>query len=221
MSSDSEDSGLAMPGSDEFILIPDAQPTYSYHADEPYQRHVGDMHSKLSATQEEAFLGPYYRSGAPFRAKLSPPHEPGKTLIIKGRVWALDDRRPLRGARIDVWHANEVGKYDNESQENPPGENDFIHRARIYCDDHGYYEFETVRPGPYRRRGTWRAPHIHFRVERPTYVTVITQLFFEGGPHHEEDPFIKDSLIIKLREKERHGHKYEEGVFDIVLVREV
>lgn len=220
MSSDSEENGLAMPGSDEFILIPDAQPTYSYHADEIYQRHVVDMHSKVPATQEDPFLGPYYRDGAPFRAKISPPHEPGDTLVIKGRVWSFDEKRPLRSAKIDVWHANADGIYDNEDKKNPLGKNDFRNRARLYCDDNGYYEFETVRPGPYRRRGMWRAAHIHFLVAFPGYIPVVTQLFFKGGAHHNEDHFIKDTLIIKLREKWRHGRKYDLGVFDIVLKRE-
>src|SRR5262245_30242334 len=44
---------------------------------------------------EANILGPYYRSGAPFRAKITPPLEQGKTLVVRGRVWGLDTRRPL------------------------------------------------------------------------------------------------------------------------------
>jgi protocatechuate 3,4-dioxygenase beta subunit len=217
MSSNPEEHGLATPDSEELILVPKALPTYSYDTDEEYQQHVSDMHFKVSATQEESFLGPYFRLNAPYRAKISPPHESGKTLIIKGHVWAHDDKRPLEGVRMDIWQANAAGKYDNEDKKNPPGKGAFINRASVFCDSNGYYEFETVHPGAYRRRRKWRAPHIHFRVIRPGYVTLITQLFFEGDPHHKDDPFIKDTLIIKLREKERSGVKYEEGVFDIVL----
>src|SRR5438270_775758 len=36
---------------------------------------------QLVAT-EDNILGPYYRAGAPFRAKITPPLEPGKTLLI-------------------------------------------------------------------------------------------------------------------------------------------
>ena len=39
--------------------------------------------------------GPAYRPGAPFRAKLSKPGEPGTTFILSGRVWAFDTKRPL------------------------------------------------------------------------------------------------------------------------------
>src|SRR6185295_11086350 len=34
--------------------------------------------------------GPWYKPGAPFRAKLSLPGEPGTTFVLTGRVWALD-----------------------------------------------------------------------------------------------------------------------------------
>src|SRR4051812_37152217 len=42
------------------------------------------------ARTERNILGPYYRAGAPFRAKITPPLEPGTVLLIKGRVWAHD-----------------------------------------------------------------------------------------------------------------------------------
>lgn len=221
MSDDSEENGLAVPDSKELRLIPEAEPTYSYHDNKDYQDHVVVMHERFMATQEETFLGPYFRLNAPYRAKISPPHEPGKILVVKGRVWSHDERQPLRGARMDVWHANKNGKYDNEDTKNPPGENDFVNRARIYCDDNGYYEFETIHPGPYRRGETWRAPHIHFHVYRPGYATLVTQLFFAGDPRHKDDPFIMDSLVIKLRKKEHHGKKYDVGRFDMVLVKAV
>src|SRR5688500_12821359 len=35
---------------------------------------------------ETNILGPYHRAGAPFRAKITPPLEPGTVLLISGRV---------------------------------------------------------------------------------------------------------------------------------------
>src|SRR5262245_36511394 len=43
---------------------------------------------------EPNILGPYHRTGAPYRAKITPPLEPGDTLVVRGRVWGLDTRRP-------------------------------------------------------------------------------------------------------------------------------
>src|SRR5947207_578022 len=39
--------------------------------------------AKLSIT-EDNILGPYYRAGAPFRAKITPPLEEGVVLLIQG-----------------------------------------------------------------------------------------------------------------------------------------
>src|SRR5271170_3835458 len=39
------------------------------------------------ALTEDNILGPFYRSGAPFRAKITPPLEAGTVLVISGRVW--------------------------------------------------------------------------------------------------------------------------------------
>ena len=52
--------------------------------------------AKLAVT-EDNILGPYYRAGAPFRAKVTPPLEPGTVLVINGRVWGHDTKKPLTG----------------------------------------------------------------------------------------------------------------------------
>ena len=40
-------------------------------------------------------LGPYHRTGAPFRAKLTPPLAAGQTLLVCGRVWERTLESPL------------------------------------------------------------------------------------------------------------------------------
>src|SRR5438552_1938195 len=69
---------------------------------------------------ETNILGPYHRAGAPFRAKITPPLEPGTVLVISGRVWAQDTRQPLANSLIDIWQANAQGRYDNDDAANPP-----------------------------------------------------------------------------------------------------
>ena len=170
---------------------------------------------------EGASLGARFRDHAPLRAKINPPHEPGNVLIIKGRVWGNDTREPLERVRIDVWQADAEGRYDNHDGLVDP--ETFINRARLYCDQNGYYEFETVHPGAYEQEGPngifQRAPHIHFRVRDPDYVHLVTELFFAGDPYHDVDPFFKPSLAIELTPRERNNQIYHEGVFDIVLSR--
>lgn len=203
----------------KYRLDPNIGPTESYN-----EQHLEALGRGTSAISESApdgpFLGTYYRPDAPLRAKLTLPHEPGVVLVIKGRIWGNDTREPLSRTKLDVWHADETGHYDNEDK-SQPAETPFINRARLYTDMEGYYEFETIHPGPYQRQGPegliWRAPHIHFRLRCPSYENLVTQLFFRGDPYHDTDPFLKQSSVIKLEVKQRNGKDYEEGIFDIVM----
>ena len=167
---------------------------------------------------EDNILGPYHRQNAPFRAKITPPLEPGNVLVIKGRVWGQDTRRPLAGTTLDIWQANAQGRYDNDDQERPPAANLFVNRARIMTDENGYYEYETIHPGAYQiGPRAWRPPHIHYWVRKTGYRELVTQLYFRNDPHQRDDQFIRQSLIIDLREIRIATGAYKTGVFDIVL----
>jgi catechol 1,2-dioxygenase len=212
---------LALANSAELLLRPDALPTISYDDDDDYHRYLDSLYL-LSASPkpptEPDVLGPYFRKGAPFRAKVTPPNEPGTSLLVSGRVWGIDSRRPLREARIDIWQANAQGHYDNEDPQHPPPPNSFRNRVRLVTDEHGGYEFETIHPGAYKMDpSTWRSPHIHYRVHCEGYMRLITQLFFRGDPYEDSDPFFKPSLAIQLTEEQLNGQPLETGIFDIVL----
>lgn len=171
-----------------------------------------------AAPTEDNILGPYYRAGAPFRGKVTPPLEPGKVLLISGRVWGVDSRRPLANAVLDIWQANAKGRYDNDEPKNPPAKDVFLNRVRLLTDETGYYEFETVHPGAYQiGPKEWRPSHIHYLVRVPGYKSLVTQLYFKGDPHNKTDDFIKESLIIDIREQKASGGSYGAGTFDIVL----
>lgn len=167
--------------------------------------------------------GPFYRKGAPFRTSLCPADEPGEPLIVSGRVVGLPDCRPLAGAILDVWQANAKGLYSNMlGLGDPDDPKTFLLRGRMRTDHEGWYRFETVLPGHYPLWLLTRPRHIHFIVTYPGYVPLITQLFFEGDKYLERDPWVKDSLIIRLTkggagadQKTRLG-----GLFDIVLEEE-
>ena len=148
---------------------------------------------------EGAVLGPYYRRGAPYRAKITVPYEPGTPLVITGRVWGFDTKQPLPGALIDIWQADQAGRYDNQDPTDPPVVV-YRNRARVVADERGRYEFETIHPGPYKiDEKIWRSPHIHYLVQYQGYESLVTQLFFSGDPYQDIDPFIKRSLIIQLQ----------------------
>jgi protocatechuate 3,4-dioxygenase beta subunit len=159
--------------------------------------------------------GPLYRPGAPLRpppVALCAADEPGTPLIVSGRVLAAADGRPLPGARLDVWQANDAGRYENED----PGQPDFNLRGRFTADDAGRYEFRTVVPGAYHIAGDgpvarlltalgredWRPGHVHAKVEAEGFAPLTTQLYMPDDPRLGADAIgaVKPRLVVALVE---------------------
>jgi catechol 1,2-dioxygenase len=175
--------------------------------------------AKFAAT-EDNILGPYYRPGAPFRGKITPPLEGGEVLVVRGRVWAFDTKKPLLSATLDIWQANAAGRYDNDDPNNPPKKNVFLNRARLRVDETGYYEYESIKPGKYQiGENAWRPPHIHYMVGAPGYKTLVTQLYFSGEAENKSDSFIRPSLVIDLATVKVSRGSFKLGTFDIVLAK--
>ncbi len=167
---------------------------------------------------EDNILGPYYRSGSPFRGKVTAVGEVGSLLVVQGRVWSYDTKRPLANAILDIWQANAKGRYDNDDPVRPPAPGVYRNRIRLVTDEMGRYEFETIQPGRYKTSpDIWRPSHIHYAISAPGHQTLVTQLYFEGDPYNDTDLFIKKSLIIKLATVTQNTTSYKHGVFDIVL----
>ncbi len=219
--------GLSAAAAGSGLILPAAaQPT-------PASGPVDDWAKELMATlpsrpaagwtaTEKNILGPFHRPGALYRAKLTPPLEPGRLLVVSGRVWALDTRQPLSLATLDVWQADDKGHYDNDGSFGPPKANLLRMRARMVTDELGRYEFETIHPGRYKisdpgQPDLWRPEHIHYMVSYPGYKTLITQLYFEGDPYNGKDEFIRPSLIMKVVPATANGTTYDTVTFDIVL----
>lgn len=172
-------------------------------------------------------LGPFYRFGAPFRAILAGPDEPGERLVLRGTVFSSDCHTPLPGALVEVWQANHSGEYDTAKPGNFTEATTFHLRGMLYTDENGQYEIETIVPGRYpippglpgleKYAGLTRPAHIHFRVMESLHVPVTTQLYFKDDPFIANDPWAsqKPSLAIAL---EQDG-ELRRGVFDFVLSR--
>ena len=222
--------GLAVAGSTSLLLRSDAAPTpdsgeLGAYGDVTPAKPTGiapigstptPANPVLKVT-ESNILGPFHRSGAPFRGKVTPPLEPGKVLLISGRVWSYQTKKPLANAILDIWQANDAGRYDNDNRENPPSKNVFLNRARLATDENGFYEFETIMPGHYMNGDQFRPAHIHYWVRAEGHRELVTQLYFEKDPYNEIDPFIRRSLIIALKSVKATQGEYRSGTFDIVL----
>ena len=210
--------GLAALGVSGLVLRSDAAPTEA-------SGELGDFEGFAAGAQipppstsppaltEENDLGPYYRPGAPFRAKITPPAEPGQILVIRGRVWGHGTKRPLAGAVLDVWQANDQGHYDFEGKLPEAPKELFKYRSRVTADETGFYELETIHPGYY----TGRTKHIHYLIQHPGYKKLVTQLYFKGDPRNPADPLFRESLAIEIATQKLGGTPVELGHFDIVL----
>ena len=161
--------------------------------------------------------GPFYRPGAPFRAKLSLPGEPGTTFVLSGRVWAFDTKRPLPGVVLDFWSVDMQEKYSD-------GVTDFRNRGRLVSSETGYYEVESIRPIPYRPNPAgapnfWRCAHFHLLAVCPGYKPLVTEIHFKEDPK-KSDSMYRPENAIAAEKHIANGISFERGVFDIVLERE-
>ena len=210
--------GLAALSASGLILRSDARPTpRSLDAEdaEPIFKEISgaglDDKKDLKPTVPRE-LGPFYRSGSPYRAKLTPPFEPGTVLVVTGRIWSFETKKPLAGAMLDLWQV------DNLTADYSAGNGDFKNRARLTADENGAFEFETVHPIPYAPSPNfWRSPHIHFIANAPKHRQLVSEMFFKGDAKQDIDRLFHPSLAVAIEKKKINGKDYEAAVFDIVL----
>jgi Protocatechuate 3,4-dioxygenase beta subunit len=156
---------------------------------------------------EATVLGPFFVEGSPeidvggdmaFGA-------PGEPCWVEGTVTDTDGK-PLAGARIEVWEADEDGRYDVQYDAGKRAA-----RAHLFSADDGSYRFWGLTPTPYPipddgpvgqllaavGRSPLRASHLHFLVTHDGSRTLVTHIFPEGDPIGKKDTVfgVKDSLI--------------------------
>jgi protocatechuate 3,4-dioxygenase beta subunit len=172
------------------------------------------MSAAQCATTAPNIEGPYYRAGAPMRSDLVEPAMKGTRLVVSGRVLGDDCSSPLENATIDVWQADADGRYDNDGHDGRRTPGPLVLRGKLATAKGGVYEVKTIIPGRYLNGPQYRPSHVHVKVSAPGYRTLTTQLYFEGDPYNDVDPFIDKSLIMKLR-----GGGAKLATFDFVLAR--
>jgi len=212
--------GLATVGASGLVLSCNAQPTQEVNRSQSDQIVIQMGPAQNDAAKSELRkvtpqpYGPFYRTGAPFRGKLSLPGEPGTTFVLTGRVWAYDTKRPLPGAVLDFWHVDLQEKYSN-------GTTDFRNRGRLVSSETGQYELESIRPIPYRPNPAgapqfWRCAHFHLVAVCPGYQPLVTEIHFQGDLK-KNDPMYRVENAMAVEERTLNGKVFQTGVFDVVL----
>jgi protocatechuate 3,4-dioxygenase beta subunit len=127
----------------------------------------------------EDMEGPFYKAGAPSRVNLVESNSKAPLLVLSGVAQSFDCR-PLAGVKLDFWHADERGDYDNRG---------FRYRGLIATDAQGRYRLETNLPPPYMGRPR----HIHVKMQRAGGAVLTTQLYFPG-----ESRGADKALVVKM-----------------------
>jgi protocatechuate 3,4-dioxygenase beta subunit len=115
--------------------------------------------------------GPYYVDGAKVRRNVTE-GRPGRPLTLRLRVVDASTCRPIKGAAVDIWHCDALGRYSGVN-----GARSTFMRGVQRTDATGLAIFGTVYPGWY----TGRAVHIHVKVHVAGNVVHTGQLYFPAA----------------------------------------
>jgi protocatechuate 3,4-dioxygenase beta subunit len=148
---------------------------------------------------EEQIEGPYFKPRSPMRTDLIVAGTRAKLVTLEGRVLTRSCR-PIGGALLDLWHADENGDYDNSG---------FRYRGHIFSDASGLYRFRTILPGLY----PGRTRHYHLKVQAQRSPILTTQLYFPLERGNDYDSLFSEALVVRYDE----GPAAATARFDFIL----
>jgi protocatechuate 3,4-dioxygenase beta subunit len=114
--------------------------------------------------------GPYYIAGEKTRRDVRDGH-PGTLLSLRLRVLDSSTCKPIKGAAVEIWHADAAGNYSGFGA--GASSRTFL-RGVQKTDAKGVAIFTTIYPGWYQGRTV----HIHVKVHVRGRVVHTGQLFF-------------------------------------------
>jgi protocatechuate 3,4-dioxygenase beta subunit len=115
--------------------------------------------------------GPYYVAGPTVRRDIRE-GRPGVVLTLRVTVVDATSCKRIKGAAVDIWHADAQGVYSGVS-----GNSGTFLRGAQPTDAQGVARFTTIYPGGYEGR----AVHIHVKVRRAGAAVYTGQLYFAGS----------------------------------------
>ena len=128
--------------------------------------------------------GPFFTPDSPERSMLREAGMAGAPITLAGIVLARSCR-PVPGALVELWHADDSGEYDNVS---------YRFRGHQFTDGEGRYAFETIVPGLY----PGRTRHFHLKFQAPDRPVLTTQFYFPGEPTNARDGIFDPRLLLEI-----------------------
>jgi protocatechuate 3,4-dioxygenase beta subunit len=155
--------------------------------------HDGD---EVTLAQTE---GPFFKPSSPERIELLEAGMAGQPIELAGFVLTRDCK-PIAGALLDFWQADDKGQYDNSG---------FRLRGHQFTDADGRFRLRTVVPGAY----VGRTRHIHVKVQPRGGRVLTTQLYFPGEAKNRSDGLFRKELLMRTAKNEG----WLAGRFDFVV----
>jgi protocatechuate 3,4-dioxygenase beta subunit len=143
--------------------------------------------------------GPYFKRSSPERVELLEAGMAGQLIELVGFVLTRDCK-PVAGALLDFWQADDNGRYDNAG---------FRLRGHQFTDTEGRYRLRSVVPGNY----PGRTRHIHVKVQPRGGRVLTTQLYFPGEAQNRSDSLFRKELLVRTAKNEG----WLAGRFDFVV----
>ncbi len=131
--------------------------------------------------------GPYFKPSSPERIELLEEGIAGQPIELVGLVLTRACK-PIAGALLDFWQADDKGRYDNSG---------FRLRGHQFSDAEGRYRLRTIVPGLY----PGRTRHIHVKVQPSGGRVLTTQLYFPGEAQNRSDGLFRKELLVRTVER--------------------
>ena len=131
--------------------------------------------------------GPFFKPASPQRTELLEADMEGRPMEIVGFVLSRHCK-PLGGALLDFWQADDKGEYDNSG---------FRLRGHQFSDADGRYRLRSIVPGAYEGR----TRHVHVKVQARGGRVLTTQLYFPGEPRNRSDGLFRSELLVRTADK--------------------
>jgi len=157
-------------------------------------------------------LGPYYRPGSPVKSNLTIAGEQGTAIELSGMIRHNDCITPYKKAKVELWHCDNKGVYDNDSDA-------FRYRGTVYSDEKGFYSFTTILPVPYNVGDNYIRPaHFHLMITAEGYQPLVTQLYFVGDVNIKKDPYANAEKAKKrILEIQKMSNGAKKVVYDVSM----
>ncbi|WP_210264875.1 dioxygenase family protein [Bradyrhizobium archetypum] len=143
--------------------------------------------------------GPYFKPSSPERIELIEAGMAGQPIELAGFVLTRACK-PIAGALLDFWQADDQGRYDNSG---------FRLRGHQFSDAEGRYRLRSIVPGAY----VGRTRHIHVKVQPRGGRVLTTQLYFPGEALNRTDGLFRRELLMQTAKNEG----WLAGRFDFVV----